>query len=79
MILRRLNILYMFSFYVSRSDGPYLGRAGFLRRYCSALKLLGMSFVMGLAGCQSLVLEGSSAGAGIAGAALAHFQCLLRR
>jgi len=72
MILRRLNILYMFSFCAPRRVGPLPGRAGFLRRHCIALKLLGMSCVMGLAGCQSLVLEGSSAGAGIAGAALAQ-------
>lgn len=72
MILRGLNNLYQFSFFVSRGEGSDRGGMACLRRYGIAIRLLGLSLVMGLAGCQSLVLEGSSAGAGIAGAALAQ-------
>ena len=41
-------------------------------RHLSLCRLLLLSSVCALAGCQSLVLEGSAAGAGIAGAAIAH-------
>ncbi len=70
MILRRLNILYVFLSVVSRAAPRCSGCTAYLRRHRVAVKLLAISLVMGLAGCQSLVLEGSSAG--IAGAALAQ-------
>ncbi len=72
MILRILNILYMFACCVFRAAAQQAGAIGILRRPGIAFRLMGVSLAMGLAGCQSLVLEGSSAGAGIAGAALAQ-------
>ena len=72
MILRVLNI-QSFPF-LRHSDAADLpgGRYFPFLRPCTVWRLVFISLVMTLTGCQSLVLEGSSAGAGIAGAAVAQ-------
>jgi len=72
MILRVLKIQQFQLFHLPDVLPLLAVGASLLSRHRRVARLFCISLVMTLTGCQSLVLEGSSAGAGIAGAAVAQ-------